>query len=306
MSMMPRNLHVESAVSEILRKVDLFINGAEVVDLPDRDIRSSLESFFSKNGGSVKLACLFFLSYSLMDPSWDKKSIPVGTRGKYGDKRLSSELTDRYVTFHKNITAFGENLGTKGNVRNFDLSSDPRFSDFIGYLSLPKKNRLVMFDYICSQLSESRIVPRALPNLPANYLTYAKSVSLLNSLISIPSEGHIQQFLVAAILKRHRVRYGVDIVTHHPHASDKFDKTYGDIEEFLDGTLLNAYEVTVREDWKNRIPDLRSKMREAGLQKYILIASNINSDDALSSPELLLDLATSLGLIWQLSICQIL
>lgn len=81
-----------------------------------------------------------------------------------------------------------------------------------------------------------------------------------------------------------RTRYGHEIKTHHAHASDKYDDTYGDIEEFRDGTLIRAYEVTVRPDWKNRVTDFRAKMDAAGLTKYVIFASNINSDDELAQP----------------------
>lgn len=290
-----RNICIEQTTESILKTVDAFISGASLDQLPETSIRNSLEHYFDRNGGSVRLASLFFLAYSFEDKNWDKKSIPIGTRGKYGDKRISAELTSRHVTFHKNITAFGENLGTKGNVRNFDLSTDLRFLDFIAFLNLPLKKRKVLFSYICSIVADSRVAPKALPKLPADYLTYAKAVLLLSELIHIPSEGHIQQFLVAAILYHHRRRYGAEIITHHPHASDKFNKTYGDIEEKLDGTLINVYEVTVREDWKNRLPDLRRKMIDAGLSRYVLIASNVNSDKQLSTPRSLLNFSEITG-----------
>lgn len=290
-----RNINVEKAVNSIIQAVDSFIEGAELNDIPQKEVRDKLDSHFSKNGGSVKVASVFLLSYSLEDDDWDTTSVPVGTRGKYGDKLLAAELTNRYVTFHNNITAFGENLGWKGNVSNIDLTKDPRFVGFIEFFSLGKDNKESIFKYICNLLAESRVVPKAIPKLPANHLTYARSVSLFSQLVAIQSEGHIQQFLVAAILQHHRSRYGIEVATHHPHASDKFDNTYGDIEEFLDGTLINAYEVTVRPDWKNRIPDLRSKMLDAGLQKYVLIASDVNSDDELSSPKLLIDFTEKAG-----------
>ncbi|MCK4794183.1 MAG: hypothetical protein KAV87_61215 [Desulfobacteraceae bacterium] len=290
-----RNLNVEKATDSIINAVDLYIAGSPFYKIPATVTRDRLQAYFDSNGGSVRLASLFFLSYSIEDPEWDKKSIPIGTRGKYGDKKLSAELTSRHVTFHKNITAFGENLGTKGNVKNFDISTDPRFAGFIGFLELPILGKKELFNYICILVAESRIVPKALPKLPANYLTFARSVALLSELIKIPSEGHVQQFLVAAILYHHRTRYGIEIITHHPHASDKFDNTYGDIEEVLEGNLVNAYEVTVRDDWKNRLPDLRAKMSEAGLNKYVLVASNINSDEQLSNPKSLVTFTEKAG-----------
>ncbi len=90
--------------------------------------------------------------------------------------------------------------------------------------------------------------------------------------------GHIQQFLIAALLHEYRRRYSIEITTHHPHAADKFDETAGDIEERRDGQLGRAYEVTVRDDWKNRISNFKKKMDRFGLSKYIIIAAGINTD----------------------------
>lgn len=188
-------------------------------------------------------------------------------------------MTFRHVTFHNNITAFGENLGWKGNVRQFRLSSDPRFARFVQVLkNLNDEERISLTNHIAWQLFESRVVPKALPRLPSRYLSYARSLELCERLLLIPSEGHIPQLLVAAFLEIHRRRIGNRVVTHHPHASDKFDGTRGDIEEFRGDDLVAAYEVTVRNDWKNRLADFGSKIAEAGLLKYIIFAANVRND----------------------------
>ncbi len=280
-----RNIFVEQATDLIISEIDGFIAGNSLSKIPNKNLRNKIYHYLKPQGGSVKLATLFLLAYSLVDESWDFSSIPIGIRGKYGDKRLASELTDRYATFHKSITAFGENLGWKGNVRNFDLESDPRFEGFMKIIKTENSsNRKSLLSYLCSEIADTRVVPKALPNLPSNYLTYARALSLFLELCSLQSEGHIQQFVIAAILSVHRKKFSAKVVTHHPHASDKFDGTCGDIEEFLDGQLINAYEVTVRDDWKNRLPDLREKMHRAKLSKYVLIASGIRNDPELSSP----------------------
>lgn len=295
MSRRVRNIGVEQAKDKIVGIVDEFISGETISVIPDAEIRNRLQNFFETQRGSVKLAGAFLLAYSLVDNEWNRDTIPTGIRGKYGDKALSSELTRRYVTFHDKITAFGENLGWKGNVESRTLSGDKRFEGFLPILGLNDDMRKVVLNYICSLIAESRVIPAALPPLPDNYLTYARSVSIFTSLINTPSEGHIQQFLVAAILYKHRQRYGIKVQTHHPHAADKFDDTCGDIEEFLDGTLINAYEVTVRPDWKNRLPDLREKMQKAGLKKYVLIASGISTDGVLSDPRKLIEFTEDAG-----------
>ena len=113
---------------------------------------------------------------------------------------------------------------------------------------------------------------------------FARAKSLLHQLIATSSEGHIQQFLIAALLRVHRLRVGAEITTHHPHAADTYDDTAGDIEERLGGDVLRAYEVTVRDDWENRISVFKSKMDKFHLSKYVIIASEINGDPQWGEP----------------------
>jgi hypothetical protein len=281
-----RNVNVEKAVDTIIRLVDKLSLGEALGDPAPDNIKSLFDDHAAKHKGSARLAAVFLLAYSLMDDVWDFKSVPTGTRGEYGDKKLAAALTDRHVTFHNAITAYGENLGWKGNVRNFDLSKDGRFWPFLSKLQqLTNLQRSLLLNHAAWRLFDSRIVPKALPPLPSNYLSYAKSLYLCEKLLNIPSEGHIQQFLVAAFLQVHRRRYGHQISTHHPHASDKFDGTLGDIEEFRDEYLVAAYEVTVRPDWKNRLPDFGKKVEAGKLPKYVIFASDVRADRDLCPAE---------------------
>lgn len=240
----------------------------------------------AQKGGSVRLASVFLTAYSLTAEGWDFKAVPTGIRGKFGDKKLATELSNRYVTFHGNITAFGENLGWKGNVKRFDLSTDSRFSSYLAKVeAMDASRRVALLHHAIWVMFASRIVPQKLPPLPGTYLSYAKSLALCEKLLATPSEGHIQQFLVAAFLKVHRGKYGHQIKTHHPHASDKFDGTFGDIEEFKDDELIAAYEVTVRPDWKNRLPDFGKKATAGKLPKYVIFASDVRKDADLCPAE---------------------
>jgi len=279
---MPRNVSVESSVEIILSRLDKLISGSSLGAPASSQIQGIYSAQIDSNGGSVRLASVFLTAYSLVEPGWNYRDVPIGIRGTHGDKRLAGALTERYVSLHKNITAFGENLGWKGNVRSFDLSTDRRFSNYLSNISkLSSSQREALLNHAIWQMAESRVIPKALPPLPSSYLSFARCLDLCEQILKVPSEGHIQQFLVAAFLEVHRKRYGHSIATHHPHASDTFDGTVGDIEEFRDGSLVAAYEVTVRNDWKNRLADFGKKARKGGLSKYIIIASNVRSDDHL-------------------------
>lgn len=290
-----RNQNVEKAVDLILNLFDRLSNGEVLGNPASVRLRSIFDDHVSNHGGSVRLACVFLSAYALIDSNWDYKTVPTGVRGGYGDKRLAGELTFRHVTFHNNITAFGENLGWKGAVRQFDLSQDVRFARYLKNLKeLSDSDKIELLNHIAWQLHASRVMPQALPPLPPSYLNYARSLSLCEKLISIPSEGHIQQFLVAAFLEVHRKRFGHRVSTHHPHASDKFDGTKGDIEEYRDYDLVAVYEVTVRKDWKNRLADFERKVREAKLPKYIIIAAGVRNDPELSPATRLVEFSKNL------------
>lgn len=281
---MARNTTVEQAVRLILERVDSFIS-QEKVTLPKPPLRKACDAQLSHRSGSVRLASLFLANYAICDSSWNCESVPTGIRGQYGDKLLAEELTRKHVTMHDAITAFGENLGWKGNVANVRLSSDPRFADFTKALSKASAaERKTMADYMCARFAESRRQMQPLPPVGDDVLTFAKAKQLFTRLIGLPSEGHVQQFLVAAMLSVHLERYGIEIRTHHPHAADKYDETAGDIEELHDGRVMRAYEVTVRPDWKNRLSVFRAKMDRWKLRKYVIIAEGVNADEELAEP----------------------
>ena len=130
-----RNVNVERSVSLLLELVDRIVDG-EALGAPAKSAtRALFDDHVASHGGSVRLACAFLTAYSVVDQNWDHRSVPTGVRGTYGDKKLATSLTFRHVTFHKNITAFGENLGWKGAVKQFDLSQDARFAPYIGGLA---------------------------------------------------------------------------------------------------------------------------------------------------------------------------
>lgn len=293
---MPRNALVERAVDEALARIDAFIEGDKLAALPNATARAAMDGQLGHGSNSVRLASLFFVFYSTVDAAWGCNSIPTGIRGQYGDKRLATQLGLRNITLHNAVTAFGENLGWKGNVTNSRLENDVRFDTFARALAqLSAEERTVCADYMAARFAESRKVISPLPPVSDDVLTYARARKLFYSLIAIPSEGNVQQFLIAGLLFIHRQRYGYDIRTHHVHASDRFDATAGDIEELLNGDLVRAYEVTVRPDWKNRVGDFRKKMDGANLRKYTIIASNVNRDDDLAEPAEMIRFLTPFG-----------
>jgi hypothetical protein len=277
---------VEEAVEKTVERIDHFISGGKI-SLPSPAHRRACEEHFDKRSASVKTATLFLMYHWSVEPGWDMDSVPVGARGPYGDKRLCEQLTGRSITLHNAITAYGENLGWKGNVRAIRLSNDHKFGAFLRAVAGARGdtreiNRIA--DFLAQRFAESKRETPPLPPLGSDVLTFVRAKRLFHALLATRSEGHIQQFLIAALLSEFRRRHGIEVSTHHPHAADKFDNTAGDIEEHRDGQLIRAYEVTVRDDWENRLSNFRDKMDRSGLTKYVILAAGINTDTQWSVP----------------------
>lgn len=279
-----RNTNVEKATRNAIHAIDEFISGKNIT-LPSGEYRQACDELLEKQKSSAKAAALFLVFYWLQCPEWDRESIPTGIRGKYGDKLLSEELSKRNITLHGETKAFGENMGWKGDVNRRKLSEDRRLGDFLTKISTATPDqREKISEYLAHRFAESKREAKPLPPVGSDVLTFARAKVLFHKLIEIKSEGHIQQFTIAALLHEFRKRHGIEIRTHHPHAADKFDATAGDIEEIHNGNVRMGYEVTVRDDWKNRMSGFQDKMDKFGLTKYVIIASDINKDKEWSIP----------------------
>jgi len=275
---------IKTAVDAALARVDDFVSGAEV-KLPSAAYRRAIDTLLESGSGSARTAALFFAFYWLEVPSWDFDTVPIGIRGKSGDKLLSEGLTNRSITLHNAITAFGENLGFKGNVRKSMISQHRAFSAFVSKIKSADLNeRSLIADYFAQRFAESKREATPLPPVSSSVLTFARAKELFYALEGLHTEGHVQQFLIVALLAVFRRPQRIKVRTHHPHAADRSDDAAGDIEELQDDTLVRAYEVTVRDDWKNRISNFKSKMDRFGLKKYTIIARGVNSDSTWSEP----------------------
>jgi len=279
MSRNARNAAVEQAVDNTLAQIDTYL-GEDTLYLPIAEYRGAVDKVIAKKSASVRTMLLFLMFYRLEDKNWNLSDVPIGMRGKYGDKRLCEALTERSLTLHNNITAWGENLGTKGGVRTFDLLKDERFKDFLLVIKeATREEQINIANYFAYKFAESRKISTPLPPLPEDLMTFVRAKTLFYRLLDLQSEGHVQQFLIAALLQIFRAKQNIEVKTHHPHASDKFDNTAGDIEEYAQKRLIRAYEVTMRDDWQNRISGFAQKMQRFHLDKYIIIASNINNSE---------------------------
>ncbi|MFD2787304.1 DNA cytosine methyltransferase [Hymenobacter rubripertinctus] len=276
------------SVQALTETIDRFTNsenGLKPAEIPSAKYREAVIKLLKgRKSNSVKTGCLFLVFYKVIAPEYDFTSLPTGYRGKNGDKLLGAELKHRHITLGQ-VTAWGENIGAKGDQPNFNLRTDSRFGEFITIISQANQDEVTRTALLmASMFADSRVLPVVLPALSADALSFVRAKMLFKALVETQVGGSIQQFLVAALLRALRSKQNIRVETHNFNAADKSDGTAGDIEEFIDENIIRAYEVTMRPDWKSRLPDFREKMDRAGLHKYVIIAASVNSDDDLREP----------------------
>lgn len=260
----------------------------DCVDLPDTAAAATLpglgQQFIdailgSTRNNSDKVALLFLLAYKSGVPSWNIGKLPQGWRP--ADKHLAGGLTVRALTLHGNVTSPGENMGSKGNAAGFDLFKRPRLGDALSYFQSNPHHVLAGLHYVAARFKASYRPPVTIKAPASGALVYTRALVIAHRLLHAESGGHFPQFLVAALLRalHESLGTGLRVSTQHPNAADEVSKAAGDVELVAtDNKVVDAFEVTVRPDWKNRRQDLLTKMRKAGLSRYNLLCI-IDPDD---------------------------
>ncbi|MBY0294307.1 hypothetical protein K2Q08_03175 [Patescibacteria group bacterium] len=250
-----------------------------------------------KKTNSDKPALLFLLAYKAENNSWNFANVPKGWRP--GDKVLCSRLTELGLTLHGNITAYAENMGIKGDASGYNLFGRKRLGQCLEFLSKHERQVRQALKYVAWRFKSSYRPQPEMVKLTSSDMTYTRALRKVSQVLLEESGGHFQQFMVASLLRAFHEQWetGREVTTHHPHAADKSDRVAGDIEEIDEtGRVLDAYEVTVRPDWKNRRQDLIKKMQKFSLSRYTVICRINPTDPDLSTPAALHAYMSPLGL----------
>ncbi len=293
---MPANGQTDSAkaVAKALAAIDGI--GSRSTTLPPRLAQAVDQVLDAKGSASNKAALLFLVAYKVVDPAWSLRRVPTGWRPC--DKHLCAGLTERGLTLHANIVAYGENMGIKGAADRYDLFDRPKLGDALKAIEGAAGSAAQVLSYVAARFKQSyRAMPKA-QDLDDAALTFTRSLKVAHAVLAEETNGHFPQLLVAALRHVMAARDGTGrtIRTHHPNASDSSDKVAGDVEE-LDpsGKVVEAFEVTVRPDWKNRKPDLKKKLQAFGLDRYHVLCVK-DGDPQLDDPEELYDYMLPLGI----------
>lgn len=135
-----------------------------------------------------------------------------------------------------------------------------------------------MFHYMAASLSALAKPVKPMPKLDQGTLDFGAVTNLVNDLLSRPSGGAYQQFLVAAFIEAAIEEFGAGgingfkVDTKSLNATDATSRVAGDVQVRQRGSTAAAFEVTAN-DWKFKLDQALQSAREGGLGRIHILAA---------------------------------
>lgn len=283
------------AVENLLAKIDA-VSAEDAQPELSSDLKPLLDAILNRpRAASDKVVLLFMLGVKAARPNWHLSRLPQGWRPH--DEVLSAGLSSKHLTLHENVTAPGQNIGAKGQQETFDLFGRPRLGDALRFLEEHPEQVAAALDYAVWRFQRSYRAAVAPPSLGDITFSFHRCLEICERLLAEVSGGQFAQLLVTALLRAFHEQHGtgLQVTTHHTYASDFYKGSAGDIDVAdAAGQILDAFEVTGRPDWKNRMPDFPKKMERHNLSKFTILCPKSDDPD-LNTPEALKAYVSPLG-----------
>lgn len=159
------------------------------------------------------------------------------------------------------------------------------------------------FEYVAEDVAATARVIPPMPDLVISALTFPKMWALFESMLDTPTRGAHEQMIFAALLHALMEQLGghFRVDTKNINASDASAKSAADVQVWLQGQLIDGYEVTAN-SWETKLAQAEAARVKADLQRIHIVAKAGN----LSAPDLATALAEcGLGLDADLSILDV-
>lgn len=234
------------------------------------DIQTHINAILSTTSLSYRDAIIIQLSYALASDNKIDLRIP-----QPGGRTLARKLGTFLSENHINAVADAfQNIGK--NVKNLIRGNVEEYDAFLEWSSLPERKTdelEIIFEYACGVIAATARPVLPFPELNIIKLTFGVVGKLLNELLSIPSQGAYQQFVVAALLhavwdQTKSVGY---ISTKNLNASDKSSRTAGDVQISIGKQLIDAYEVTAN-SYESKLDGVSSTIKINNLSRLNIVA----------------------------------
>jgi hypothetical protein len=130
--------------------------------------------------------------------------------------------------------------------------------------------------YLLAGVAETARSLPALPPIDTARLTFPAMAGLLDELLSTPSGGAYEQFVIAALLHAYVEQLGIRknerVVTKSLNAADASAKAAGDVQHVAGGQVLEAYEVTAN-DWRTKVAQAIEALRHYDLPRVHIVGA---------------------------------
>jgi hypothetical protein len=186
-------------------------------------------------------------------------------------------LKKRYVNTPENVDQ------NRGGARA--LGNRPEYDAFLVWASEADRTEAELqaaLNYVCLRIVQTARPVKAMPQLEKSKLTFAAVLGLLEEMLTIPSRGTYQQFIVAALLTG-RVQQSETkqrVETKAVNATDESSRAAADVQIKSGTRVEEAYEVTGN-DWATKLGEAEKKIRRHDLSRIHIVARVADVQDMI-------------------------
>jgi hypothetical protein len=235
--------------------------------------RNNLIAVLETQKLSYRDAVLVQLAYAICNPGMDTTKRPEGAR------TVAKQLGAFFRNHHMRYVADAyQNIGK--NTRNLTRGNFLEFDSFLQWAASASGDQLeACFQYAAAKVAATARPVAPMPDLITPRLTFAAVMGVLEELLSMPSGGAFEQYIVASLLDAFLANntQGYRVQTKGVHASDKSSQAAGDIELCIGNRVVEAIEVTAA-DWHEKLGGVSDKARTHDLARIHIVGPVSNGD----------------------------
>ena len=270
---------IQRTLSRYLADPGLLPSTASALEaLVPSEQAESLTNLLSGSRLSYRDVTLIQLAYALCAPGLDTNERPPGARttgsrlGTFFASRHVPAVDNGYQNIGKNSTRL-----TRGNVAEFD--------GFLGWAATASTGQIqACLDFACATIAATARPMASMPDLDVGRLTFAGVMRIQNRLLTTPSEGAHEQYLVAslieAIIEQNALDKQYRVQTKKLNTTDASSSVAGDIQVMTGNRVLEAYEVTAN-DWRTKVDGIGQKVRTHDLSRIHIVAGGRIDGDSV-------------------------
>jgi hypothetical protein len=273
MSELPQSAEVVHRIHDDLSRLigdedALSTEASKIEDLPS-GIAASLKRVIAKPD-SYRDALLVLLAFPVLaDEIVDIRRRPKKARGA-GDN-LGKLLPSLHI---RGVKGALQNVGK--NTEEMVRGNNPDFDSILIWASTEAtlEELAVTYSVVVAKVASTARPVEERPDPLLGQLTFPNVMAMFEELLSMPSGGAYEQYVVSALLEAALAQEGSTrrVETKGLSTSDKSAKSAGDIEVLERGRLQEGIEVTANQ-WQEKLEQAKEAISEHGLPRSHIVAA---------------------------------